>query len=140
MICLPVIVWLLMTGIWDMREFGKILHPWQEGSSLTVTGIVYRSEIKEDRQSIYLKNISIDSNSATSNPAVSAGKTIRLKAELNKVTELQIGNQVQVTGICQYFSRAENDGGFDAEQYYASKDIVMRLTKAKIQKRKGSVD
>ena len=140
MICLPVIVWLLMTGIWDMREFGKILHPWQEGSSLTVTGIVYRSEIKEDRQSIYLKNISIDSNSATSNPAVSAGKTIRLKAELNKVTELQIGNQVQVTGICQYFSRAENDGGFDAEQYYASKDIVMRLKKAKIQKRKGSVD
>lgn len=140
MICLPVIVWLLMTGIWDMREFGKILHPWQEGSSLTVTGIVYRSEIKEDRQSIYLKNISIDSNSATSNPAVSAGKTIRLKAELNKVTELQIGNQVQVTGICQYFSRAENDGGFDAEQYYASKDIVMQLKKAKIQKRKGSVD
>ena len=76
-----------MTGIWDMRESGRIPHPWKEGSSLTVTGTVYRSETKEDSQSIYLKNISIDSNSVTSDPAVSAGKTARIKAELNKVTE-----------------------------------------------------
>ena len=123
-----------------MGESGRIPHPWQEGSSLTVIGTVYRTEIKEEHQSIYLKNISIDSNSVTSNPAVSAGKTIRLKAELNKVTELQIGNQVQVTGICQYFSRAENDGGFDAEKYYASKNIVMLLKKAKVERRKKKVD
>ena len=140
MICFPVIVWLLMTGIWDMGESGRIPHPWQEGSSLTVIGTVYRTETKEEHQSIYLKNISIDSNSVTSNPAVSAGKIIRLKAELNKVTELQIGNQVQVTGICQYFSRAENDGGFDAEKYYASKNIVMLLKKAKVERRKKTVD
>ena len=129
-----------MTGIWDMRESRRISHPWQEGSSLTVTGTVYRSETKEDSQSIYLKNISIDSNSVTSDPAVSAGKTASIKAELNKVTELQIGNQIQVTGVCQYFSRAENDGGFDAEQYYASKNIVMLLKKANVERQKKSVD
>ena len=123
-----------------MRESGRIPHPWQEGSSLTVTGTVYRSEIKEDSQSIYLKNISIDSNSVTSDPVISAGKTTRIKAELNKVTELQIGNQIQVTGVCQYFSRAENDGGFDAEQYYASKNIVMLLKKANVERQKKSVD
>ena len=123
-----------------MRESGRISHPWKEGSSLTVTGTVYRSETKEDSQSIYLKNISIDSNSVTSDPVISAGKTTRIKAELNKVTELQIGNQIQVTGVCQYFSRAENDGGFDAEQYYASKNIVMLLKKANVERQKKSVD
>ena len=63
-----------------------------------------------------------------------------LNGQPNKVTEIQIGNQVQVTGICQYFSRAENDGGFDAEKYYASKNIVMLLKKAKVERRKKTVD
>lgn len=140
MICLPVILWLIIAGIGKTRESTKIPHPWQEGSYLTVTGTIYKSEKKEERQTIYLKNISIQSNSEISESAIPAGKTIRLKAELKKTEAVQIGNQVQITGICQYFSRAENDGAFDAEQYYASQKIVMLLKKATIQKRKKTID
>ena len=138
MICLPVLLWFMVMGAGLEKESSQLSCPWQEESQILAEGIIDQIQFKEDRQSIYIRNISIlEENNSIS--AYSADKNTRIKAELQQNKALQIGNKVRIRGYCQHFSRAENDGAFDAQKYYASHYVMTVLKKAEILQVKGSV-
>lgn len=139
MICLPVILWFMIMGAGAERKSNRISCPWQEGSELFAEGIIDQIQFKEEKQSIYIKNISI-STTNNSSSAYSAEKDTRIKAELQQKTALQIGNKVKIKGHCQHFSKAENDGAFDAQKYYASLHVMTVLKKAEVVQVEASVE
>ena len=139
MICLPVILWIFVMGVGLERKSDQFPCPFPEGSMLCAEGVIDQIQQKDGRQSIYIKHISIsDENNSSS--AYSADKDTRIKVELQKNRIVQIGNKVKVRGKCQYFSKAENDGAFDARNYYASLHVVLLLKKAEILKKDNSIE
>ena len=148
-LCLPILLWFLMTAIWEQREPERAPWPWQEGTRLEVTGTVDQIHTKEKNQTIILKNISISTNDVSdtdedhftnSMSADSADTISGIKIQMQHQETVQIGNRICVSGYCQYFTRAQNEGEFDAEQYYTLQKISFCLKKGIILKNNGTVD
>lgn len=148
-LCLPILLWFLMTAIWEQREPERAPWPWQEGTRLEVTGTVDQIHTKEKNQTIILKNISISTNDVsdtdedhfTNSISVDSADTIsRIKIQMQHQETVQIGNRICVSGYCQYFTGAQNEGEFDAEQYYTLQKISFCLKKGIILKNNGTVD
>ena len=135
-ILLPVFLWLLCTGVY--REEKEIPCTFQDGTRLTAEGIIYEIQTKENQQIIYIKNISISDNNHSLSEK-SADKKAKMKIELQNKVPLQIGNRIQVQGICQNFSKAKNDGAFDAQKFYARQDMLCTLKKAELRKKNNSI-
>ena len=133
-ICLPVLLWFILAGLGEMREPEEVPRPWKEGSVLQIEGTVSNIQTTEKKQTIYLKNISILSESPSLSHPI-----IGIKAELQQNMELNIGNRVQLSGLCEYFSKAQNEGEFDEQKYYDSLDVQFLLKKARVLKKDTSV-
>ena len=104
---------------------------------------------KEKNQTIILKNISISTNDVSdidedhctnSMSADSADTISGIKIQMQHQETVQIGNRICVSGYCQYFTGAQNEGEFDAEQYYTLQKISFCLKKGIILKNNGTVD
>lgn len=164
-LCLPVLLWFIVTVMgnrWDSQEDP---HPWQEGTRLEVTGTIDQIQTKEKNQTIIVKNISdINSNtiftndkflnndsndtndenyiedvSGTASTDFTDGIS-KIKVQMQEPADLQIGNKVRISGLCQYFDGAWNEGEFDARQYYAMQNIQLLLKKGVILDSDGTVD
>lgn len=94
-----------------------------EEKQLSVTGQVIKQEYKNNNHILYLTNISIlepDSGTYHSNIAV----------YIIDEQSYQLGNLVQVQGICTIPEPASNPGQFDFLDYYSSQNIGFLLKKA----------
>lgn len=56
---------------------------------------------------------------------------------INKEETLSVGETILLSGRISFFESAVNPGQFDAERYYANKDILFSVKKAVIEKRSG---
>ena len=99
MLCLPILLWFLMTAIWEQREPERAPWPWQEGTRLEVTGTVDQIHTKEKNQTIILKNISISTNDVSdtdedhftdSRSAISADTISGIKIQMQHQETVQI--------------------------------------------------
>lgn len=145
-ICLPLLVWFAFAGLWRSGA-QKAPPPILAGESVIVCGSVYRQEFRNERQSIYLKNISILSDMAEFLPENaeiqqntehnSFFKGARLLLYVKEPCELHIGETVLASGEINYPRKERNPGGFDAESYYGAQKIVGFLRKAVILKTDG---
>lgn len=165
MLCLPVLLWFIITAIGKMWEPEEAPRPWQEGTCLEVTGTIDQIQTKEKNQTIIVKNISnINSNTILTNDNIQSNnenhtneknyitnasdrseadltdEITGIKVQLQEPVKLQIGNKVRVSGLCQYFDRAWNEGEFDARQYYATQNIQLLLKKGSVLASDGSTD
>ncbi len=145
-LCVPVLLWFLITAIWEQEHPKDASYPWREGTRLEVAGTIERIQTKEKNQTIVIKNISIFTedtdkiNSVSSISADSADTIFGIKIQMQHPEAVQIGNYIKVSGICQYFDSALNEGGFDAKEYYAMQNIQLCLKKAIVLENNKSVD
>ena len=113
-LCVPVLLWFLITAIWEQEHPKDASYPWREGTRLEVAGTIERIQTKEKNQTIVIKNISIFTkdtdkiNSVSSISADSADTIFGIKIQMQHPEEVQIGNYIKVSGICQYFDSALN--------------------------------
>lgn len=91
----------------------------EQDQTIQVTGQVYRKEIKEKYQILYLKN-----NSISKSNLLLYDETFR---------NITIGNTIFVKGEWQEFEPAGNPGCFDAQKYYSRKNICGSMWAEKIQ-------
>lgn len=82
-----------------------------EDEVLILEGQVYRKEIKENYQILFLKNNSINYQEQSF-----IEPKIIVYDEDKK--EVRIGNKVRVTGAVSYYEGARNPGNFDQKLYY----------------------
>ena len=119
-ICLPLLVWFAFAGLWRSGA-QKAPPPILAGESVIVCGSVYRQEFRNERQSIYLKNISILSDMAEFLPENaeiqqntehnSFFKGARLLLYVKEPCELHIGETVFASGEINYPRKERNPGG-----------------------------
>lgn len=83
----------------------------QADEVLTLEGQVYRKEIKERYQILYLKNNSIHYQEQS----LTEPRVIIYDEEKE---EVHIGNEVRVTGSISFYAGARNPGNFDQKLYY----------------------
>lgn len=147
-ICLPLLLWFALSGF--LRGGSEDApHAIPAGEKITVCGSVYRQEIKNGKQSIYLKNISIVSNTAGFMPENTKlqvqqnteerifPKGTRMLLYLKDACEIRIGERILASGEFDYPKRARNPGGFDGISYYGAQNIGGFLRKAAVLKRGG---
>lgn len=139
-IYLPLLLWLVLVGSTGVGMPDGASRPWPAGDTIQVEGTVYRQELKGSSQSIYLKNISVLSKASQNIEAVSEYTKKNVVVFLKENQWIEIGNIVQVLGICAYPSLPENPGGFDAYGYYGAMDIAMTIKKAVVQKNDHRAD
>lgn len=111
---------------------GNLPPPAPEGDAIRVLGTVYRQEITETSQRIYLKNISFYSQTAESLPETKNWKTKRVIVYLKDEENIRIGSHVAASGVCSYPSKPRNPGGFDQAAYYGGMGVGMLLGRASI--------
>lgn len=151
-ICLPLLIWFAFVGNWQDGARKKAPPPIPEGENVIVCGSVYRQELKNERQSIYLKNISILSDTAEFLPRnaeiqtkqhmadIDFAEGMRLLLYTKEPYELQIGESILASGEISYPEKERNPGGFDGVSYYGAQNIAGFLRKAVILKKDGKRD
>lgn len=92
----------------------------KEGDTLLLKGQIYRREIKDNYQILYLKNNSIPYQ-----------KQFLYESKMivydEQKTEVLIGQKLEVTGALSFFEPAYNPGNFDRKLYYQKQDIHASL-------------
>ncbi|MGN0131269.1 MAG: DNA internalization-related competence protein ComEC/Rec2 [Lachnospiraceae bacterium] len=86
------------------------------GTYVTYTGEVYAIEEREDKSVLYLKSVS---------------DTVRIICYFQDhsfISQIKIGNQVRISGVCCPFRAAANEGQFDAKQYYGILELDFAMT------------
>ena len=95
------------------------------GQSVRIRGQIYRQERKNTNQ-IYLKNNSILSGTNQES------YDFNILIFTDKDISYQIGNILEVTGICQEPESAGNPGQFDMEKWYRAQKIGLLMSKCHI--------
>lgn len=96
-----------------------------DGENICLTGRLYRKEIKDKYQILYLKNNSI----------YIQGKSLKESRIIlydESKTEVHIGQHLQAEGECSFFEPARNPGNFDQKLYYRRQGIYARVWADKI--------
>ena len=101
----------------------------KEKQHVCLTGQVTKKEVKNGKNTIYLKEVHFKETSETSE--LSPG-TYSIIAYLENDTQVRIGSTVVLEGTCRLFEKAENDGQFDAARYYEIHGIDFSVTQAQI--------
>lgn len=98
----------------------------QEGEEISLTGRLYKNEIKEDYQILYLKNNSItyQEQSFTESRVIVYDK---------EKTEVHIGQMLRADGEVSFFDPAYNPGNFDRKLYYQKQDIHASVWTGKVE-------
>lgn len=123
LLCLPVILWMLLTG---GKGEGSPSPPaeWEE-TQVVITGQVCGLEFKNETQRIYLNHIS---NHLSDTNLILPKVLIFTKEKQN----ISLGNWIRAEGICTFPSEATNPGQFDMKSYYRIQKVGMILLDAKI--------
>ena len=107
-ILLVIILWILPKDVWLKKP------DIPSGEILTITGIVYKREQKEDQQVYYLKNcLCVQTNSKFS-----------VLAYTPKGVSYPVGCELSLYGTIYQVNKADNPGQFDGESYYQSQGIL----------------
>ena len=131
-VCLTVFILLGVMVHWGRGAFVKELRPSPleqcvtEGEELTLTGQVYQKEIKDDSQVLYLKNNSFKYQGTFL-------KESRIIVYDNNKINVQIGDEISVTGEVFFYAPASNPGNFDQKLYYQKQDIHAGIWGRKIE-------
>lgn len=88
----------------------------RDGDEIVFTGQIYKKEIKDDYQILYLKNNSIRNQKQFFTES-------RIIVYEEEKTETRIGQRVKVSGEVSFFQSARNPGNFDQKLYYQRQDI-----------------
>ncbi len=111
------------------RELSQI----RDGGTAVIQGEIYKKEIKKEQTVCYLK----DAAAVLSNGTVLCNHVI---AYLNDGEDHPIGETLLLNGKINRFQPASNEGGFDAEKFYASQKIDFALWDAACIKSDGEAD
>lgn len=95
-----------------------------EGQYVCLIGQVSQKEIKNGNSIIYLKKTVIQQ------PIESSHETYSIIAYLAEATQVRLGSTIALEGKVNLFDAAENEGQFDAAQYYEINGIDFSVTKA----------
>ncbi len=106
-----------------------------------ISGQVYQKECKSNQQIIYLKQVILQNDNQAANQVVNQVSNqavtqpyraiIYLKDERN-TSEVKMGSDISVYGKLRLFSPAENEGQFDALNYYKTLGIDFSVQSARI--------
>lgn len=140
MICLPLLVWLILTGVSGVGKENTLSQDIPEGNRVRLEGTVYKTEDTDSGQRIFILHTSILSEASDHVEALSIGKNSKVLAYIIQQEPCKIGSRVQILGICAYPGAPENPGMFDEREYYASQGISMLVKKAVIEKTDGKED
>ena len=133
-VCLIVLCVMTSCVLWGGERFVKDLRPSRleiytaEEDRVIVCGEIYRWEIKENGQMIYLKQNSVYSISN------------KLKFQESKIIiytkskeKLHIGNRIKAEGKVSFYENARNPGNFDQKLYYQKQGIHGKVCAGQIQ-------
>ena len=88
----------------------------RDGDEIVFTGQIYKKEIKDDYQILYLKNNSIRNQKQFFTES-------RIIVYEEEKTETRIGQRVKISGEVSFFQSARNPGNFDQKLYYQRQNI-----------------
>lgn len=124
----------------------KSLAGYLQDDRITVYGVVsdytYKNSYDQITTELILKDVHIlDSNDLSAKEPSQYEKWKRITSYgqsiivyINKEETLSIGNTILVSGRLGFFEPATNPGQFDAEKYYANRDVLFSVKKAVIEK------
>lgn len=126
MVCVLVIVIQVLyvfTGVWEKVHIPVELYEvlTQRGEcSLSVSGQVYRKDIRQKEQILYLQNAEF---------SVLDQKYENLKCMAYDKTfqTIRVGNTVRITGIVKLFDLPRNPGNYDQRFYYMKQGILCKI-------------
>lgn len=130
---LPLLIYLGASRTESLRQ-RMLVEDIQSGQEILLSGKVYRTETKNDKYIVYLKNLQIlsyQSEKINSNFQHQLSDSCCI-VYMQKKEELKIGNYIAVQGICRLFSKASNKGQFDSVMYYKGQNISFTVQKAEI--------
>lgn len=104
-----------------------------EKKNVTVSGILYRKEIRSDYQILYLKN-----NVITDSMKTYSEKKILVYDD--SFCDVCIGNQLTVKGRAGAFDTAHNPGNFNMQLYYAKDKLYGSVYAKKVDVTKKNVE
>lgn len=130
---LPLLVYLGVNRTGTIGE-QMILHEIQSGQKILMSGDVYRTEIKNNKEIIYLKNLEILSNqkekiNSDVQKQVSGNCCM---VYIQRKQRIKIGNRITIRGTCRFFTPASNKGQFNSAMYYKGQHISFSVQKAEI--------
>lgn len=102
-----------------------------DGTYAAYAGEVYAIENKSDKTVVYLKSAVPAASGNILSSGTSDTNTFRIICYFQDnsfTSELKIGNQARICGICRPFRSAANDGQFDAKQYYGILELDFAMT------------
>lgn len=97
----------------------------QEGDTIRLTGQLYKKDIREDYQILYLKNNSINYQGQSLTES-------RIIVYDEEKTEVRIGQRIGAAGEVSFFAAAFNPGNFDRKLYYQKQDIHASVWAGKV--------
>lgn len=142
-LCTVCLLWifLLAAVVWGGREKAytffsptSITSDIEDNEKVLVTGAVCKKEFTENRQSYYLKNVSIYSYSKERSLKESQ---IVIYDRNEKQKNICYGNVIEVAGKLKYFDDARNPGNFDQKAYYERQKIHVSVWADKIKLQSG---
>lgn len=114
-----VAIWLIMGNPGGENASPPEVNEW-DGSTVTVTGHVYRKDTKY----FYLDSVLLQNSAASQQQIFSLNENLICEYDEDAPT---IGSMVEVRGIFQCFQNATNPGEFDSAAYYHSIGICGKL-------------
>ncbi len=113
----------LRCGVQD-RRYEEYLGNVQPQTEITLSGIVYKKEIKANSYLYYLKSFQFENlNFQNSKEENGLGRVLVYTSE----DKIPIGSVVEVSGELESFPHAKNEGNFDLADYYKSQNITFRM-------------
>lgn len=117
------------------RQYEEDLGNVQPQAEITLSGIVYKKEIKANSYLYYLKSFQFENlNFQNVKKGNGLGKVLVYASE----DHVSIGSVVEVSGEAEFFPHAENEGNFDLADYYKSQDITFRMFAGELKVRKAA--
>lgn len=134
-ICFLLFVWL--SGSWKedgiSSEASRIASQNAKAKeTVLLTGYVYKGEVKNQKNLIYLKNTYLKQQSQLL-------YLNRVMIEVPTTTYYSIGNKLEARGILREFSKASNPGEFDMKSYYRTFQINYRMQASDISVLKSDI-
>lgn len=109
----------LMAGSFRFKQmelFEERLQRLQDNQDITLKGTLYKAEVKNQKEYIYLKNVTL--KDLTTNKQVNSVLIIS-----DRHVNSHIGNLIQVKGRFKKWNTAKNPGAFDEAFYYHALNI-----------------
>ncbi|MCR4675593.1 MAG: ComEC/Rec2 family competence protein [Lachnospiraceae bacterium] len=100
---------------WKYQVADRAIHCFYDGEQVTLDGILYKKEFKNNSYRLYLKNIYISNSSFP-------GRGILICES----DDIPLGSKLHISMKIKTFSKAKNEGSFDEETYYLSQGIYLR--------------